>query len=699
MSFKTTAAPCALLLAALSNAGWTSPVLAQQTPEPALLDSVIVTGRRNAEDPAVVAEARALLSRTPGAVAVVASETYQDRYALTFADTLRSVPGVFAQRRWGEEVRLSIRGSGIGNSAHLRGVLLAQDGVPFNAPDGFGEFQEIDPLIARHIDVFKGGNALRFGGAALGGAINVVTPTGRTAASQNLIRVEGGSFDTLRGHVALARDWGDWDLYAAATVASSDGFRDNQSSDSKRLTLNLGRSFGEGRELRLIVQGNDLDQSASSAVTRQQALNNPTAVPANNTTLAFARDVKSLRSTLLGRWRVDDSLAFEGAVYVVDKDLYHPISIVIDQNSLQWGGYGRLDWNGRLGGMRADAYAGISYRGGTTDAFTFVAAGGARPGAKIGDSVQDATGIDAFAEGRLFVTDRLALVAGGSYGRAERDYTNNLAPANNAETTFDWFAPRIGLLWEDETGAQIYANLTRSVEAPSYGALVQGTVPQFVPVDIQDAWTAEVGARGRRGPFTYDISAYRAQIEGELLNYSVNPALNIPAATFNADDTIHQGIEAGLDWRIIDSADGRLTLRQTYAWSDFFFENDRVYGDNRLPVVPEHLYRAELKYAHPAGWFVAPSVEWSPTDVLIDYANTRSATDGTPLTAPDYAILSFNAGWSLRGGLSLFLDARNLTDERYISTVNAVTDATKVATAVFVPGEGRSAYVGVRYAF
>ena len=132
MFFKTTAAPCALLLAAISNAGWTSPVLAQQTPEPALLDSVIVTGRRNAEDPAVVAEARALLSRTPGAVAVVASETYQDRYALTFADTLRSVPGVFAQRRWGEEVRLSIRGSGIGNGAHLREMGFAGPRSPPN---------------------------------------------------------------------------------------------------------------------------------------------------------------------------------------------------------------------------------------------------------------------------------------------------------------------------------------------------------------------------------------------------------------------------------------------------------------------------------------------------------------------------------------------------------------------------------------
>ena len=689
MSFKTTAAPCALLLAALTSAGWASPAFARQTPEPAVLDSVIVTGRRNAEDPAVVADARALLSRTPGAVAVVASETYQDRYALSFADTLRGVPGVFAQRRWGEEVRLSIRGSGIGNGAHLRGVLLAQDGVPFNAPDGFGEFQEIDPLIARHIDVYKGGNALRFGGAALGGAINVVTPTGRTAASRNLIRIEGGSFDTQRGHVAIARDLGEWDVYAAATVARSDGFRDNQNSDSKRLTLNLGRTFGTDRELRLIVQGNDLDQSVSSAVTRQQALTNPRDVPANNRALAFARDVKSLRTTVLGRWRIDDSLMFEGAAYVVDKDLYHPISIVIDQNSLQWGGYGRVDWNGQVMGLRADAYAGVSYRGGATDAFTFVAAGGARPGARIGDSIQDAVGLDVFAEGRLFVTDRLALVAGGSYGRAERDFTNNLAPSNNADVTFDWFSPRIGLLWEDETGTQVYANLTRSVEAPGYNALVQGAIPRFVDVDIQDAWTAEIGARGRRGPFTFDLSAYRAEITGELLNFIVTP--DIPASTFNAGDTVHQGIEAGLDWRITAGPHGRLTLRQTYAWSDFVFDGDPVYGDNRLPVVPEHLYRAELKYIHPAGWFVAPSVEWSPSDVLVDYANT--------LTAPDYAILSLNAGWGFDNGVSLFLDARNLTGENYISSVNAVTDARVAPTAVFVPGEGRSAYVGVRYAF
>lgn len=109
MSFKTTAAPCALLIGACL-----APAFAHASEADApttVVDSIIVTGQRNAEDPAVVAEARNRLSRTPGAVAVVSAESYADRFAQGFSDTLRNVPGVLAQKRYGEESRLSIRGS------------------------------------------------------------------------------------------------------------------------------------------------------------------------------------------------------------------------------------------------------------------------------------------------------------------------------------------------------------------------------------------------------------------------------------------------------------------------------------------------------------------------------------------------------------------------------------------------------------
>ncbi|HRO33856.1 MAG TPA: TonB-dependent receptor [Brevundimonas sp.] len=685
MSFKISAAPLALLAAACAAPAFAQTPSAQAT----VIDSIIVTGRRNPDDPPVVAEARERLSRTPGAVAVVSAESYEDRYALALSDTLRAVPGVFAQRRWGEEVRLSIRGSGIGQALHLRGVLLAQDGAPINGPDGFGDFQELDPLIARYIEVYKGGNALRFGGAALGGAVNVLTPTGRNAPFRNLLRLEGGSYHTRRAHLAVARDHGDWDVYAAVTWSGSDGFLDHQGADSKRLTLSLGRQLGQDRELRLIVQANDLDLDISGTQTLHNALTRPRAADPYVRAMNFGRDVDSVRVTAQTRWRLSDSLVFEGGAYVSDKRLFHPVPVVLQNDYRAYGAFGRLDWTGQVGGMRADAFAGAYVRTGDNDSSVFVNSGGGVPGFQVGDTLQSATGVDVFAEGRLFVTDRLALIAGGSWGRAERQVDNRLTPANDASRDYDWFAPRVGLLWEEADGSQIYANLTRSVEPATFLELIQSPIPRFVDLEVQKAWTAEIGARGQRGPLRYDIAAYRAHIDSELLNYVVT--MGIPASTFNAGDTVHQGVEAGLDWRLMDQGAGRLTLRQTWTWSDFRFDGDPVYGDNRLPIIPEHAYRAELKFEHPAGWFAAPSVEWVPNDVHVDYANT--------MKYPGYTTVSLNAGVDLPGGVSLFADLRNLTDERYVSNANAVTDARVAPTDVFTPGEGRSAYVGVRLSF
>lgn len=662
-----------------------SPTLAQDATE-ITVDSIIVTGTRNPDEPPVVAEARTRLSRTPGAVSVVAAETFEDRFAQGFYDTLRNVPGVLAQKRYGEEARLSIRGSGIAQGFHQRGVLFAQDGVPFADADGFSDFQAIDVLSARYIEVYKGANTLRFGGAQLGGAVNIVSVTGRTAPFDNQLRVEGGSFDSYRAQFAMARQWGDWDLYAAVSGMQSDGYRDHAEQSQGRLTLNLGRSFGEDREVRLVFQASDIQQDLPGALTLTQALNIPEMASASALAGDQARDLTVKRLTLQTRWRLDDSTVFEGAVWGWQKDLWHPIFQVLQSDSHTTGLFGRFDWTGEVGGMKADLFYGLSYRDGQVDVQRYVNTGGL-PGAITADGVQDATGLDVFAEGRLFVTDRLALVAGGSYGRATRDYVDRRNAANNDGATWDWFSPRFGLLWESEDGGQVYANVTRSVEPPTYGALVQAPLTGFTPVDIQDAWTVEIGTRGRRGTLAWDVTVYRSRIDGEILNYIVGP--DIPAATFNGDRTIHQGLEAGLEWTLpITPGGGTAVLRQTYNYNDFHFDQDVLWEGNRLPVVPEHQYRAELTWWHPSGLFVTPTVEWRISDVWVDYANT--------LEAPGFTVWGLNGGWDFDNGTTLFVDARNLTDERYVSEISAVTDARTASTAVFMPGEGRSLFIGVR---
>lgn len=659
---------------------------------PALADDgeeqpvIIVTAQPNPEDPPVVAQARARLARTPGSVSVVAAEAFEDRFAVGTPDILRDVPGVLAQKRYGEEGRLSIRGSGLDQSFHQRGVLLAQDGVPFADADGFSDFQKIDPLGARFVEVYKGGNALRFGGAQLGGAINFVTPNGRTAQSPLLLRVEGGSDDTIRGVAQVAGTSGAFDFYAGVNAFHSDGYRVQGWQDQLRGTLNLGWSFGEDAEVRAILYAADIYQGVPGTVTLAQALTNPRAPGATTVAQNQRRNQGVFRGTIQTRLRLTDNLVFEGGIYATQTDLYHPVGIFILQDTDSQGAFGRFDWQGDLGGMKADLFFGGFYREGGTQQDLFVNAASAQ-GPRIGDAQQRANALDLFAEGRLFVSDRLALVGGASWGHAGRDYRNRLSGAT-AQKSYDWLAPRIGLLYQSGN-AQIYANLTRSVEPPHFGALAQANLlgSTFVPLDPQRAWTGEIGTRGRSGAVAWDVTAYRAWVKGELLSFQTSPT--IPSTVFNADNTIHQGIEASLDWWIVDGPDARLRLRQTYGWSDFRFDNDPVYRDNRLPIAPVHQYRASLRYAGQGGLFVEPNFDWRPRSTWADYRNMTRV--------PGYATFGIGAGIDLHG-VTLFIDARNLADKHYVSDQSAAITATS-ASAIFHPGEGRSVTGGVRMRF
>jgi len=687
MPSKTRARRRALMLAAAACPALAFPASVLAGEAAPVLDTVIVTARPDPEAPPAVEAARRRLSKTPGAVSVISRESYERRFAAGLDDVLRDAPGVYAQRKWGGDIRISIRGSGIGNANHNRGLLIAQDGVPLNEADGYGDTQIADPLNSRFTEVYRGGNALRFGGALLGGAVNMVTPNGRDAGYRLQARVDGGSGGALREHLAGAALAGDWDLHVAATNQTAQGWRPQSQQNLQFGSLNLGRRFGEDREVRFILNGSNLKQEIPGALTRAQVEADPRQAAAANVAGDQARDQRGLRGSLRTTWRLGEAAVFEGAVYGVWKDLDHPIFQVIDQQSRNWGAFGRLDWDGELGGRRADAFAGAWARTGDLDSNFYVNVKGAR-GAPTSRTQQNADAVDLFGEGRLFVTERLALVGGATWGRAWRDYRSFAVPGTETRTfaarkTYDWFAPRAGVLWEDADGAQVFANLTRSVEPPNLGSM-SPTNLGFAPVAAQKAWTAEAGTRGRRGPLTWDVTAYRAWLRDELLQYAVGPSA--PAATFNAGRTVHQGLEAALDWQ---AAPG-LRLRQTYAWSDFRFDDDFAYGDNRLPVVPEHHYRAELRYEHPAGWWIAPAVEWSASRIWVDYENTTRA--------PSYAVWSLGGGWRASDRVNLFVDIRNLADKAYISNIQAQVLATG-ASAAYWPGDGRSVFGGITWTY
>ena len=146
----------------------------------------------------------------PGAAEVIDADSYKRGRASTIRDALDFAPGAFVQSRFGaEEARLSIRGSGIQRTFHGRGIMLLQDDVPLNLADGSFDFQAIEPLATRYIEVYRGASSLQFCSTNHGGAINFVSFTGYDA-SPLTARLEYGSFQSFRAQLMLGS--GDWPL-------------------------------------------------------------------------------------------------------------------------------------------------------------------------------------------------------------------------------------------------------------------------------------------------------------------------------------------------------------------------------------------------------------------------------------------------------------------------------------------------------
>jgi len=196
--------------------------------------------------------------------------------------------------------------------------------------------------------------------------------------------------------------------------------------------------------------------------------------------------------------------------------------------------------------------------------------------------------------------------------------------------------------------------------------------------------------RGQLGPVMLDLSAYRAGVRNELLQFNIGP--DIPASTFNADQTVHQGIEAGLELPLGAWA----TLSSTYQFNDFRFDNDRRNGDNRLPVIPKHLVRAQVRLG-PDAWGATPGIEWVPRGAWADYANTFR-TNG-------YTLFNIGGSVSLSKNTEFFVDLRNLTNKKAAGDISAVvryafdnpaTPNVNESSAIFYPVERRSFAIGIR---
>ncbi|MEQ8497534.1 MAG: TonB-dependent receptor [Gammaproteobacteria bacterium] len=678
--------------------------------EEVIVTATRATGSLTAPSPA---HARGELERIPGGIGFVEAENYLDDFAQSIGDALLFTPGVFADTSAQRENRISVRGSGLNSSFERRGITLLRDGIPITRASGLTEFQEVDPLSARYIEVYKGANGLRYGGASLGGAINIVTPTGRTAVAPVQARLEGGSFETVRGNAGFAHAGERVDVYATATGLHSDGFRAHSGVDSAYGFANVGLRLGEDLETRVYLTALSDNFELAGSLARADALANPRAAgravtagpffPGGPVTVLdpgpvaddWDRNLDVLRIANRTVARLGTTTVAAGAWYSW-RGLDHAITRfagIIDQSEHEVGAF--VDGNGTLliGGRPLRWTLGTFGNVASNDARTWSNDFGAR-GTLRASSDQDAANHHAYGQAELPLFHGLVAVLGLQYQYAVRD-NDALFNDVSGRVTSSQLSPRIGLLWDIAEDAQAFVNLNRGFEPPTTADLTAGGALPFTPLKAQRATTVEVGTRGQRAAIAWDIALYRSWIDKELLDFGAPGAFGFVSFTDNADETLHQGLEAGVDARLAQAllaARGlRLTWRNVVTWNDFRFDDDRVFGDNTLAGVPTWLYVSELRLDATAGWYLGVNLRWVPSGPWVDFANTTDT--------PGYELLGITAGWRFTEALQLFGSVENVFDKHYIANVTTNANQRRENGRVFTPGQGIGVFAGVSVMF
>ncbi|QGM99039.1 TonB-dependent receptor family protein [Methylocystis parvus] len=734
------------------NGGGRGPAT-RNMPAAAQTPAIVAPGQSGSLTVPSVAQLRRELNQNVGSVAFVDANTpeIKTRYVHDLRDALKDVPGVYVETRYGQELRLSIRGSNLTRDYHLRGLELLQDGIPMNFADGGGDMYQIDPSYFRAIEVFKGGNGLAYGSSTLGGAVNFISPTAYTALSPNLFALDVGAFGTIRGQAQASRVFGDFDALINGTFTHSDGYRGHSTTDYTQINGNIGYRFSKDLETRFYFGIYDTWQQLPGTLELSVARQYPTIAmapyPAQFGIDGFganqARNVQNFR--ISNKTTIDAGFGkLDLNAWYIHNYLYHPIFVVIEQAQDNWGFAPRFTSTFDVAGHRNDLIAGgrvwggdgsdkwfTNYNGMKLNPFglsplSFISQFGPlyafflNPGGlyipvgadpNIRNNRMNALNLEAYFENRFYVVPSLAFMFGAKYFSDQRNYSilggipYEPIPGYDSKT-YHGINPKVGVMFEPSPDMQFFADMTGSRDAPDFADLTQGAFPppfgginsngtigtQFIPLAAQKAWTGEIGARGKWDRYSWDVTYYFSSLSDELLKFNPAPGTGIPSTTFNARHTIHQGVEFGAGVDLLRDLTGPgagdvLKLTQIWNWNDFRFDGDTLYGNNPLPGIPRHVLRTTLGYSRPDGIYFAPSMDWVPEGTYVDYAHT--------LQSPGYVLIGLQAGMKTPYGLSFYLDARNLTDRHYISDVTTVANAyNPPASGGWPVGNPRAFYPG-----
>jgi iron complex outermembrane receptor protein len=677
----------------------------------ALMLSGIAAGAANAQallDPVVVSAGRTEQRSfdAPAAIQSIDAATVRDAGpGFQVSESLSRIPGVTAldRQNWAQDPQLSIRGFGARASFGIRGLRILVDGIPATMPDGQGQASAIDLAATRRIEVLRGPLAQLHGNAA-GGVLQVFSRTGGLppAAGGEL---GFGSFGARRQSLSASGQAGGVSAALDTSWLAIDGWRVHSAAERRQLNANFGTTTAAGTRITLVAS--DFDQPEAldpGGLNRAQVAADPRQASLASIAQGSRKTVAQRQAGLVLEHALDRDRRLSARVYGGERDVFQALGLSPAAQRPPGSAGGIVALDRRYGGVglqyahavsfaasRLEASVGIEAEGLAETRRGFENLAGAQ-GALRRDEENTARSNDAYAQ-LAWTTGAWTLLGGLRASRIAFEVADAyVAPGNpddSGRRRYDAVNPVAGLTWHASDTLNLYANLGRGFETPTFAELAYVNRGSGLNLGLQASRSthAELGAKWLVSPLQrLDVALFRTGTDDEIV-VDVNAG---GRSTFrNAGRSRRRGIE--IAWLLRPAPAWRAqvaaTLLDAHFVDGFGAGAAAVAAGRRIPGVPDRRVFAELAWEPDPQQGPFAGFELLHTGrIQVDDRNSDSAAPST--------VTALRAGWRHRVGPwrfagSLRLD--NLADTDRIGSV-IVNESQQ---RFFEPAPGRSWFAGM----
>jgi iron complex outermembrane receptor protein len=645
-------------------------LIVQLNLKPLILNEVIVNANQTPK----------VLKKAVTTIEVLSKKEINRGNDINISQILNRTPGVFVQSGALNTNRLTIRGIGSRNLFGTSKIRAYFKDIPLTNGSGGTTIEDFELASISRVEIVKGATSSIYG-AGLGGAIHLIPLNAYLNETSIKSQLTIGSFGLVKSKVNFNHGSTKNSFRGVFSNTNSDGYRDNNEYDRQTFTLSTNHFIDDKNDFSVLASYVALKAFIPSSLNESTFINNPTAAAF---TWSQAQGFEDSKRGIFGvTWnhQYDKKLKQVTSAFGSFRNGYEPRPFnVLEENVFAFGLRSRLIGETQLFGNALKYTFGGEYFKDNYKFKTFQnlykdfpLGTGSVKGDHLSDFKEYRRYYNVFFETNYELSEKTTLVFGLNYNQTSYDLKDRFTVTDeNPDQSGDFkfkgiLSPKIGISYVTSSNISLYSNIGQGFSPISLEETLLPNGQINTNLKPETGWNYEIGTRGTilKDKLQFNLAIYRFDIKNLVVSKRIADDQFIGV---NAGKTRHDGLELGLNYKLIDKDVLKLSTFMNFTLNNFkfkkFIDGENDYSGNDLTGVPSKILNAGIEINTEVGVY---------GNVNFQHVGSQPITDSNSLFSDSYNLANFKIGYmkglSKRIKLNVFFGLDNIFDEVYASQI------------------------------